>query len=192
MMDLRKKIYIGASIVVGFLIILLIYFISIREMPEEQKTPTGEIPEETSEQETPTGTEAAPSVEVRPVATPPQIAPEDNYIRQIARLFVERFGSYSNQNNNQHIDSVIPLVTNSMARWIRTQTVEQNGDYEGVTTKVIVNTIEDLSDTQALVHIEVQELIETRTTRETNYRTGEVTLVFEQGDWKVSGLFWEE
>ena len=189
-MDLRKRIYIGTSIIVGFLIVLLIFFLYFRQT--EPVTDEG-VEDAVEVSDTPVATQQpTTSVIISPVGPAPQIAPEDNYVRQAARLFVERFGSYSNQNNNDHIANVLPLVTDNMAKWLLTQEIEQNGDYEGVTTKVIVSTIENVNESEAIVHVEVQEFIETRTTKDTNYRTGTVNLSFESGEWKVSSLFWEE
>ena len=39
MMDLRKRIYIGASIVVGFLIILSIFFLYFRQTEQGEEVP---------------------------------------------------------------------------------------------------------------------------------------------------------
>jgi hypothetical protein len=189
MLDIRKRIYFFASILVGLVIVFLLFFLWYRNNSSvEQQTGsttttienTGNVPTATTPGNVDT---TAPSV--------PTLPPEDNYVRQLARIFVERVRSYSNQNDNSHIADVLPIVTDAMASWLKTQDVEQQGEYEGVTTSVIVSTIDSISNTEATVHVEVQELIETRNSRETSYRTGTVQLIFVNGEWKVSGFFWE-
>lgn len=188
-LDIRKRIFIITGILVGLIVVFVIFFLLIRD----DAPPAEEVTEPTSTPGQNIGGTATPTPGGVDTQTPstPTMPPEDNYVRQLARLFVERYGSYSNQNDNSHIADVLPLATDSMAAWLRAQTIPQNGDYEGVTTQVIVSTIESLTDTQASVRVEVQELLETRTSRETNYRTGTVTLLFQNGEWKVDGLFWD-
>lgn len=188
--DIRKRIYIAASIVVGLVIIFLFFFLFLRDRPVEEATPE-QTPTQESEAGAGAATGTSDAVGSEKPSTP-ALPPEDNYVRQLARIFVERYGSYSNQNDNTHIVDVLPIVTDQMARWIQTQSIDQNGAYTGVTTKVVVSTIESISGANASVHIEAQELVETRDSRETQYRSGTVGLVFENGEWKISGLFWDE
>lgn len=188
MTDVRKRILIIiiSVVVVALILALAYYFFGKKEEP----TPTGEAPQG----------QTAPQEIQQPDFTPPtertvqsrNIEPEDNYIRQLARIFVERFRTFSNQNENSHIKNVLPMVTSKMAIWVKSQAVEQAFIYEGITTKVIVNEIESLTSSNAAVHIEVQEFIEKEGSEETNYRTGTVYLERYGNEWKISGLFWNE
>ena len=197
MMDLRKRIFIISSIVVlGVLAIVLVLVV-----PRE---PNVDVPDFDPNQ--PDATDDAddafvddtldlPPVIGDPTAISPILANEDageRYVRQLAIDFVERFGSFSNQNKNAHIQDVLPLATAAMAGWIETQGQAYSDEYQGSTTKVIVSDMESYSDTEATVHVEAQQAFETLTDVERVYYAGTVKLVNENGKWKVSGLFWDK
>lgn len=191
---------INRRLLLAFLILVLgaiIFFFAFRYFksspPGEDTTPeideTGEVVETDETDTTPT-TPVVPVPEPGTVK-PVQIDAGENYVKQLARIFVERFGSYSNQNQNRHIDDILPMVTESMKSWIESQRIEQSGDYKGMTTQVIVSTVQTLGDATATVHVEVQEFLEIGNAKETNYRTGTVNLQKVGGEWKVSGLYYD-
>ena len=188
MEETKKRIFIILGIIAGLIVAGLLIYIFFLRQPEEI------IPEGTTGQTT-TPTEEGTGIPAGNVEVTTPVSTEDageRYVRQLARNFVERFGSYSNQNENSHIDTVLPLVTQSMSTWLETQRLQQDREYSGKTTKVVVYTIEEFNDTSAKVHVEVQEVLQTRYTEERNYRTGTVNLIKVDGEWKISGLYWND
>jgi len=119
--------------------------------------------------------------------------PTETYFKQLAQMFVERYGSYSNQNNNSHISDVLPLVTKNMARWIETQTVEPSLDYAGVTTRVVAIRVLESSANKVKVEFDAQkEISQTGSASRREYQSGSVNLEKVEGEWKVSGLYWNK
>ncbi len=198
MLTLRQRIFTIIGLSIGLLaIILLAYFFVFREKsstPSETVEETG-IPEEVR---TPPAAgvgaieppESAGTQPQQPIA--PSATPTERYVRERARIFVERFGSFSNQNDNTHLDDAALLATPKMREWIATQ---DGGDaslsYRGVITKVIASRIEAMSENAATVHLDVQEERQGEGQRVIEYRSAEIRLVKENNEWWVEGLYWK-
>lgn len=194
MMTTRKRIFIVASIFIGLLIVVLLIVAIVRapEAQEELPQATGE-PNVTQE----TGRDTSPTRQVvTPTGERPQIVSDEDvteqYARQVARMFVEQFATYSNQNGNAHIDAVLSMATPRMALWLETQRLEQGDVYYGVTTAVIASAVESISDSSATISVEVHQLVEDENGSHTEQRSGTVELVGTTTDWQIDGLFWEE
>jgi len=115
------------------------------------------------------------------------------YIKQLSRIFVERFLSYSNQNNNEHLADVLPLASKNMQTWIQEQQVTQSGEYQGMTTKVISTEIIAITNDTATVNIGITQEIMTLNTSTNSQKSGKLDFIRDiTGQWKVSGLFLEE
>ncbi len=190
MLDLRKRIVLIISLIVA-LVIVVILGVLLFDRTQEGDPDTGDI------STTPDRPDAADII-LSPVAgNPTQLSEsllleggDERYVRQLAIDFVERFGSYSSEERNDHIDDVLPLVTDTMAQWIVTQEQSYSPEYHGASTKVIVSRTEHYEDTRATVYIEAQQTQEGQDTSERLYNTGRVELVKVGEEWKVSGLFW--
>ena len=134
--------------------------------------------------------EEAPTV-VLPNRPAPAEIPEEVYLRQLSRLFVERLGSYSNQNNNQHLTDIMVLATPKMQQYMSTLGIEQSTEYEGVTTRVISTTILSHVGDVASVTVQVQKEIKNTSSSTNEYQDGRVDLERGQdGVWRVAGVFW--
>lgn len=195
-MDLRKRLFIIISVVVLFILAITIFLL----IPERDEIyPLSEDMEDdifTDETDIlfEDDTLDLPSVIGDPSALSSILSkeePSERYVRQLAIDFVERFGSFSNKNRNVHINDVLSLVTDDMAKWIKTQTQAYGNEYKGSTTNVIVSDVEDFTETTATIHVEAQQVLETQTTVERVYNIGTVTLTLVDNRWKISGLFWE-
>lgn len=198
MLDLRKRIFIIIGVAAGIIaaIVLLIFVLYNKQSDLAQDT--GDDTPYITSGETNTqgngavlpGTSGAPSVS-SPIYVSDEDA-EERYVRHLARTFVERFGSYSNQNGNMHIEEAKLLASRRMQSWIDSQAITQTGEYEGATTQVISSDVTAYSDASATVIVGVQEVIRTRTGEEQrNYNNGRVELVREVGEWKIDALYWE-
>ncbi len=200
MLSLRQRIFVIISVVLGLIAAIVLGILVFQKMKvpaTSTSTVSGpdidfgkildQLPPGTSTN-TPPGFVSVQPTEKKQLTS---AEVEQQYVRQLARLFVERFGSFSNQNQNQHIDEVQSLVTQEMAEWVETQRLTQGSAYSGVTTRVIEHRLDSFQDGEAVVAVGVQEYhegVETNTT----YRHGTVRLVKEGDTWKVDGLFWEK
>ncbi|MBI4427096.1 MAG: hypothetical protein HY569_01240 [Candidatus Magasanikbacteria bacterium] len=199
MLDIRKRIFIILSLAIGFILAftLLFYFLSNKKKAEEAVAPlTGETTTETAST-LPSGVSAPTGGTVaQPAKAPEVFVPVEKsreiYAKQIARLFVERFTTFSNQNGNTHIDDVLILSTAQMGKWIETQKIKAAAEYQGVTTKVIAASVLNISDNSASVKVDTQQIKSSSGKQETTYRSGTVDLVDVNGEWKVGGFYWEK
>ncbi|HOX61146.1 MAG TPA: hypothetical protein PLV72_04035 [Candidatus Magasanikbacteria bacterium] len=115
--------------------------------------------------------------------------PTDVYFKQLTQMFVERYGSYSNQNGNSHISDVLPLVTRSMAKWLTAQDIEQKAEYSGVTTRVVAMRITDKTATKVTVAFDAQMAVSDGSGSRNENRSGRVNLEKVGEDWKVAGYY---
>lgn len=192
MLSLRKRIFllIGGAVLVVVLILLWVFF--------RDKVPTTVVPIETIPG-TPTEVEIDPittvdyrrpdTIPAEPVATPAN--PDETYAKQSARIFVERFWSYSNQNDNQHIDDALALSTDSMRTWIVSQAKEQSTQYSGVTTEVLSSRILSYTTLNTTVEIGARQTTRGSNGEETKNITAKVDLVKVGEKWLVAGIWLE-
>lgn len=191
MIEGRKKIFIFSGLSLLFLIALLLLFLFLRD-------PSVQAPETPATTTTPTGTEVPIQQNiVEPLTNTPPPPPatteerERIYVKQLARTFVERFETYSNQNDNRNIEDATELATANMASYIATKSQQEGSAYQGVTTKVISMDVVSFSGTSASVKIGAQVESQTQSASNTSYKNGRVELLKVDGVWKVNGLFWD-
>ncbi len=195
MLDLRQRIILTIAIAIGLVLaFLLVYLVVLpRVLPHIHKTsaPLNKSVEQTTQQTTENGNS---SPNVIPGVIQSQVTPLTSSqlsLKAIVRTFVERFDSYSNQDNNKHIADVIQFATPHMVAWIKTQTKTQSTKYQGVTTHVLVERITSQTDTDAKVAIQVQKIMSSNGKQTITYPKGSVALVKMNGEWKVDGLYWK-
>lgn len=183
--DLRKRIFIVSGIAVLLLLIGILLWFVFRRPSQPEATDA-------------TTTTVAPSAVLPPPPARTTEAPleaqepEDVYLKQLSGMFVERFGSFSNQNENQHIDDVLPLVTQRMRVFVESQVETFHREYSGVTTRVVATKIENKTASAATVRIDVQRVTTAKNLTETAYASGRVLLAREGENWKIDGLFWDD
>lgn len=192
MMDIRRRIFIITGVTVGVIVALLLLYLYVFK---DNKIPAilnvlnnrGNIPTEQVEpgEEKPGVLVANPSVEKKTVPTP-------EYAKQLAVIFVERFSSYTNTNNNTHLEDAIDLSTAKMAKWIKTRTVSRTGEEININTVVISSSVEEADDSHVVVTVETQQTDASSGIPKVFYRSGTVNLVRAGTDWKVDGFFWSK
>jgi len=192
MIEGRKKFIIFVGIAILFIIAMILLALFLRKNTGTEPTDDGrpqfattteEIPVEEPQIFVPKDTPAAP-----PATTEER---EKLYVKQLARTFVERFETYSNQNDNRNIEDATELATANMAGYIETKTQPQNREYQGVTTKVISMEVTAFDGTNATVKVGAQVETQTQTTKNTSYKNGRVELLKVDGVWKVNGVYWD-
>ena len=187
MMDERKRLYIMISLVMGIILAVVILLVLLRG--KSTPLPVGPPLDPVTGEPVPSAAVREPEETILlPVSEAPS-NPGEVYVRQLAGIFVERFGSFSNQNDNSHIVDAEAMATQKMSKWLRTQALIQEQEYVGQTTKVVAGSVISYSDQNAEVLVDVQVLPSGGTA---SYRSGRVELTKIADDWKVDGLYWGE
>lgn len=134
---------------------------------------------------------AAPNAPAAPTTDPLQI--EQNSVRQLAKIFTERFNTYSSDNNWQNIKEVQTLVTDAMWKRISGKiSVKQSGSFTGVTTEVLSSNLSNWSPSAASVTCQVRQTIEQNGISSVVYKTITISLSKDSGAWLVSSYNWEQ
>ena len=201
-MSLRLRVFIIVSIVIAIitaLILLLIQNIKNRQVGEGQNpttTPGGAvIIDSTNFNASAIGVPVSTGVNTTTqVILDPGEATKTS-VRQFARVFVERYGTYSSDNSFQNIRDVETMVTPNLLAFITrsasTSTVKTQS-FVGVTAKVVTAEISEWSETQATVKFQTIKM-ETRGTQTTTTQpSGTVKLVKSGNQWFVDGIYWDK
>lgn len=194
MNDIRKKIIIIACAVVG-LVAAMLLVMKFYNRPNTNITPNGDgqtVGEETNvapsgNQQTAQGQTTVTATPAKPKSTMPSA---EVYVKQLTEVFVERFFTYSNQNDNSHVEDAVAMSTGVMAKWVKTQAQKMASEYQGVATQVVASSVRALTADKATVGVDVQQVFEGQKS-DTISRTGRAELVKIGKDWKIDGFFWE-
>lgn len=114
-------------------------------------------------------------------------------VKNMARLFAERYGSYGPETNFQNLKDVEPMVTATMAAYLDTVTGLPllGGNPVTTVTRAISAEIRQWSDARALVGVTTQREETTGGTQTVIYQPLRVLLLKASGEWKVDGAWWE-
>lgn len=116
-------------------------------------------------------------------------------VRQFARVFIERVGTYSSDNSLQNIRDVETMVTPNLYTYLSRSTTSsslKNQPFIGVTTKVVTADITSWSDAAATIQFQA---IKTETHNNATSSTqpgGSVKLVKQGAKWLVDGIYWNK
>ena len=196
-MTLRQRLFIISSIVLAIILAILLYLLYGRK-PGTSVPATGNQPANSTNPTTndPTNKDTPAQVS-NPIITLPAYS-EDLYVRQLTKIFVERFASYSTQNDNSNIKDSLELATVSMQAWMKAQMKPGSQDYEGAVTQVLASSLKEKTATSATVAIQIQQTFEQKkatttgaTSKEIRQKKGTVKLVKVGDQWKVDALYWE-
>jgi hypothetical protein len=115
-----------------------------------------------------------------------------------AKIFVERFGSYSNESNLQNVKDVLPLASRAYERTLLAMIDRLSGAdataYYGVSTRVISLSEKDLEDDRREITAMTQREEAEGSAQQVSVWYQEIVLemVKEGEDWKVDGAEWKE
>ncbi|OGH59773.1 MAG: hypothetical protein A2725_02010 [Candidatus Magasanikbacteria bacterium RIFCSPHIGHO2_01_FULL_33_34] len=201
-MTLRKKIFVFSGLIAGIIIVIFLLLFFLKDKPEvidsnnniiDQKDNTFPVVGKNGEafQDIDTGIFYNTNVNLLADGVPKQDVTEQ-YLRQLASIFTERFNSYSNQNDNTHIQDALDMSTDKMEQWINTQIIPQSRDYEGVITEVFSTEMERLFDIRAVIKVQAKVTKKKRGSEEIEYKTGHVDLVeVVENQWLVDKFVWD-
>ena len=185
MLDLRKKLFIMISIGVGIIIAIILATMFFSRDPAKDSSPI----QDASVEEIADVVDEPKDTVISGVPLPED--QQELFARQSARLFVERFLSYSNQNENKNITDLLSFASANMQNWMKTQGKQTDGEYEGVTTKVISSEISEITDSSAIVSIGIQQAFQTVSGSEYKTRDGRVEMIKKGNGWLVDGIYLE-
>ena len=191
MLTLRQRIFIISGIIIA--IILAIILIILWQKREREAGPATDTTTKT--EDTVKVLKEQTLVGVTPEAiggtAPQNVDPDELLAKQISRIFVERFMTYSNQNDNKHVEDALKLASADMESYIKAQSLQKSNDYQGVTTRVLSSSIREKVENKITVEVSVQQELRSAKTSELVQKKARVELVKTEKTWLVSGFFWE-
>ncbi len=180
----RRAIEIIVASVVLLGLVLLVLFLLTRGDKPPAPAPTPE----------PQVTSGMP--EVNPEDVPP---PAVVSAQTVARVFVERFGSYSSESDFANVEDVIALATPSFAIELENVLAAERrasvtgGAYYGISTFVISSKVQSESETATTLFITTQrrESVGSPGNTTTRYQDIEVSLEKVDENWLIADYTWK-
>lgn len=180
-----------AVLIIGAIIFGFLYFRNAGQEPVEPG-----VIDETK----PPAREQIVPVENRPAFDLPEMTAEEKGIEQaqnIAKIFAERFGSFSNQGSFSNLDDLAALSTPQMQDWLVAQKKKLSAQYAadevyyGVTTIAPIAKIESQSDSSAVIIVSTQR----KETKDGEIRVfnQDLKLAFVKvnGEWLINAAYWQ-
>ncbi len=179
---MSRKTEVIIAILVLVLLAILLFFLwpRGREAPDANTKNQGGGAENTDD-----------AVAIEEPALPQHATPNT-----VARIFVERFGSYSTETDYANVDDVMPIATSSLQKRLQTLAEEARravaGSYYGVSTNVIKVTVESQTDAAAtlLVKTQREEAFDSPGNTSVRYTDIRVEFVKVGEDWFVNDFSW--
>ncbi|MEK7614946.1 MAG: hypothetical protein AAB431_01020 [Patescibacteria group bacterium] len=189
MMTRKKRITIVAAIFI-VVILLLIWFFLLLWPQGTSNTPSSDTQTPVTQEEK----TSTPTPEEQKLIEKQEDRMQSSEVTTVARTFVERYGSYSNEANFQNTKDVLPLMTDAFASATQQviDTSKPPATYYGVTTNVIVLTVEKNDDAAATVLLNTQRIIAQGSTQNSavSYQKIRLELLKQSGTWKVDSATW--
>lgn len=195
LMTFRTKILIGliaAIVILGGIIGFLVWR-SYKNKQVATPPPTGQLPVVPA----PSATSGIPTAPAPKLMTTAQLnaAAREVAIKNRARDFVERFGSYSKDANYANLAELQPMITAPVAKWLeqypQTLKGKEPAGFIGVSTFVVIQKILSSSETRAEVMVSAQREETTAAGVSRYYKDILVRMVFVNDMWKVDGAYWQ-
>jgi len=121
------------------------------------------------------------------------VAPVGAELSVIARNFVERYGSFSNQSNKQNMRDIWSLITPAFQNRLDlspSQTTDQT--YSGIETRVISMKVISESPSVAELQVKVQRSERNAELQQKNYYQDSLISLIKSGDqWLVDSIEWK-
>ena len=183
-----KLIFSGVLVLIAVVLILL----WPRSGQKPAATPTAN---QGNEQ---VGSNSQPS---EPVTPPEPLTVEEKQVASaetVAKIFVERFGSYSSEAEAQNLEDILPLTTASYRATLETQIAKLQAagaaaEYYGVSTRFISSTKVFMQGDAATFDIVTQREEATGSVSNTSvkYQTLRLEMTFTEEQWLVDSAVWK-
>ena len=209
-MSLRARIFIIVSIIALFILgvsmLLIVRSKNKTNLPQTivPADNTGAVGNGQTVGQVATGTVIPDGL---PAKTPTPLEAEKNGATQLAKVFVERYGTYSTDNNFQNIREVETFVSRSLWSKISAPMLQRSASMDvtlrdsvesktttqsfvGMTTKVISMELVSWSDTKATIELKTTRTEEKNGVVSAHYQNATVEMVKVNSSWLVDGLVW--
>jgi hypothetical protein len=193
-MSLRARIFIIISVVV-LIILGISLFLLIGARKKAASEAAGNAGGTATTTETvlppaPTGTEIPSGLPVKKQTT---VEVEQAGVIQLARVFTERYGTYSTQNDSQNIKEVESLCTQALWSKISARIGATAGsqNFVGVTTRVITTDMTGWNGNAATIELRTMRTEERSGEVVNKYQNAEVKLVKSGENWLVDQFVWK-
>lgn len=114
---------------------------------------------------------------------------QQNAVKQLAKIFIERYNSFSSENNYQNIIDARELVTNELwARISQPLGKPATGSFIGVTTEAVNATLSNWGDAEADFLIKTRRTTEKDGAKSEQYQDVKVTLKKTGTAWLVDSF----
>lgn len=184
-MPLRTRLFIIIGLVVGVLVLVFggIWWKNNRTAPTTEPVATTTTSgSDMTNRTTITPTEIPSGVVVKPATT---LEAEQNGVRQLAKVFVERYNTFSSDNNYDNIRDVEELVTPTLWSKIsgRLTSPQPEGEFTAVTSEIMNTTLSDWSANRATVTLNGRKLTESNGQTTETMQTVTVVMVKLGTNW---------
>ncbi len=195
-MSLRARIFIIISIIVLIILSVSIFLvvrnktkIAVNNTPINSENNSGNQ----GNQPGASGNPATQIPEGLPVKPLTSVEIEQNGVKQLAKVFVERYGTYSTDNEFQNIIESEPLVTKALWSKISTGINAKNSQSEflGLTTKVASVQLSSWTDAKAVLDLKTMRNQDKNGVESTRYQDVTVEMVKENNVWLANSIAWK-
>ena len=179
------------ALLIAIIIAAILLFLRLRKPAAVTPTPTPivNLPE----------SNPAPAPFQDPLNPNPPAAPAPRTAAtQLAELFAERYGSFSNQGSYQNLRDLLPVMTDRLQASTRvtlaSATTTPSTVYTGTTSLKLKTEVREYDENAGTATIAVtlkQDKLGVGTTAVTSYRSLKMTLKKIGQDWKVDTAEWE-
>jgi uncharacterized membrane protein len=188
----RAIIIVGLILILIGIIVFAIFFLRrlvtppVVENPPAEQTPTETVNEPTAEPEF-----------VNPlVVQDPEEEVAATGSRQMAEIFAERYGSYSNQGDYQNLRDLLPIMTaryrQETEAFLSTAETTPGQTFEGVTSVKISTDVRSSDEDSAVIAVTLQQERRIGSAPPTiAYRTLRMELQLVGEDWRIDKAAWE-
>ena len=194
-MSLRARIFLIITVVVLIVLgVSLFLLIGARKKAASEAmgnaAGTGATTTETVLPPAPTGTEIPSGLPVKKQTT---VEVEQAGVTQLARVFTERYGTYSTQNDSQNIKEVESLCTRALWSKIsaRIGASADNQNFVGVTTRVITTDLVSWNGSTATIELRTMRTEEKSGNVTNKYQNAEAKLIKSGENWLVDQFVWK-
>lgn len=186
----RAILIVGLVLLLIAIIIAVIVFLSRSLAAPEEPQAEPFVPAETGEEPVVRETFENPLI-----ASEPEVQ-GSTAAQQMAELFAERYGSYSNQGDYQNLRDLLPVMTaryrSSTEAFLATAESAPGQPYEGVTSVKISTEVRSIDEDSAVIAVTLQQSrVAGAATPTIGYRTLRMELEIVGTDWRVDKAVWE-
>ncbi|MBI4714227.1 hypothetical protein HY771_03540 [Candidatus Uhrbacteria bacterium] len=182
---------IGLIIIVLLLLLLWLLWFLFKSDESPSTEPSVETPQTTEGT-----TESEPTLKEQQLKQEQDTRNQSAGAITIAKIFTERYGSYSNEANFQNLIDVLPLMTDTFAQ--ETEVMIENSTlpetYYGVTTIVLIVNVEKMDEVNgtAEIRLNTQREIAKDSPQNVSVENQEILLELAriEGVWKVASADW--